>query len=104
MAMRQATLGIKHLFIEIVSKIKNLHNFPNTEPTSLQSQCCILIWNTTVVRQICYMRQKLMVGPKQGVTLVRNIVPGEKLKNSLNFMRDNSVMSTCEVIIKKNLS
>ena len=44
-----------------------------------------------------------MVGPKQGVTLVRNLVPGEKLKNSLNYMRDNSVMSTCEVIIKKKL-
>ena len=36
MAVKQTTLGIKHLFIEIVSKIKSLRNFPNTEPTSLQ--------------------------------------------------------------------
>ena len=36
MAVNQTTLGIKHLFIEIVSKIKSLRNFPNTEPTSLQ--------------------------------------------------------------------
>ena len=34
--LNQTTLRIKHLFIEIVSKIKSLRNFSNTAPTSLQ--------------------------------------------------------------------